>query len=197
MNTSFKTKYITKVAILSALSFLIMLLEFPLPLLPTFLKIDLSEIPVLLGTFALGPVAGIIIELVKNLIHLTITSTAGIGELANFLVGITYVIPAGLIYKYVKNKKGAFIALVFGTVSMTIFASLLNYYVFIPLYGIVLKFPADAIIGMGTQVNKNIVSLKTFITLAIAPFNIVKGVVVSILVLLMYKRLSPLLHNKV
>lgn len=100
-NTRNTTRYMAKVSILSALSFLIMLLEFPLPLLPAFLKIDLSEIPVLLGTFALGPLAGLAIELVKNLLHLTISSTAGIGELANFLVGSAFV------HKYSSGREDA------------------------------------------------------------------------------------------
>lgn len=190
------TRFITKVAILAALAAIIGIYETPIPLVPPFLKIDFSEIPVLIGTFALGPIAGIVIELIKNLLHLITTQTLGIGELANFLVGITFIIPAGLIYKKMKDRKGAIISLTMGIVSMTIFASLLNYYVFLPLYASVLKFPIDAVVGMGTQVNKNIVDAKSLIAFGIAPFNIFKGILISVLVMLMYKRISPLLRTK-
>jgi riboflavin transporter FmnP len=164
--------------------------------MPPFLKIDFSEIPVLLGTFALGPLAGVVIELIKNLLHLTVSTTAGIGDLANFIVGCAYIIPAGLIYKRMKSRNGALIGLLTGVISMTLVASIANYYIFIPLYGIVLKFPVDAIIGMGNSVNGLIVSLKSLIAFGIAPFNIIKGIVISAVVLAIYKKVSPLLHSK-
>lgn len=189
------TVYLTKVAILSALAFVIMMFEFPLPFIPAFLTIDLSEVPVLLGSFALGPLSAVLIELIKNVIHLSVTKTYGIGELANFLVGISFAVPAGLIYRKMKNKKGAVLSLSVGTLTMVAFASVLNYYVLVPLYGLVLKFPVEAIVGIGAEANKNITNLRMFIAYGIVPFNLIKGVVVSFVVILVYKKLSPLLHR--
>ncbi len=195
MSGSKHTSFIARIAILSALATVIMFFEFPLPLFPVFLKIDFSEIPALLAAFALGPWSAVMIELIKNLIHLPMSSTMGIGEVANFLVGSIFVIPVGLIYKRMKNKGGAVIALGTGILSMAVFASLLNYFALIPLYAAVLNFPVDAVVGMGTQANENIVGIKSLIAFGILPFNLIKGVVVSLIVTLMYKKLSPLLHT--
>ena len=191
----FKLRTITKVAILSSLACIIMFFEFPLPFIPTFLKIDFSEIPSILAAFSLGPLSAAAVELLKNLIHLLKTDTAGIGEMANFLVGCSYVVTAGIIYKFFKNRKGAYISLIISTLVMVIFASLLNYYVLLPLYAAVLHYPTQEVVGLGTAVNKNIVDVKTFIALAIAPFNAIKGIIVSIITLLVYKKLSPILHK--
>lgn len=195
MSGSKHTSFIARIAILSALATVIMFFEFPLPLFPVFLKIDFSEIPALLAAFALGPWSAVMIELIKNLIHLPMSSTMGIGEVANFLVGSIFVIPVGLIYKRMKNKGGAVIALGTGILSMAVFASLLNYFALIPLYAAVLNFPVDAVVGMGTQANEKIVGIKSLIAFGILPFNLIKGVVVSLIVTLMYKKLSPLLHT--
>ncbi len=195
LNVKKRTTYIAKVGILSALSFLIMFaLELPIPFIPPFLKLDFSGIPAMLAAFALGPLAAVIVVLIKSLLHLTISSTTGIGELSDFLIGITYLIPAGLIYKRMKSKKGAVISLIVGSISMTFFAAVLNYLLFIPLYGIVLNFPVNAVVGMGKKVNSLIVDLKTLIIFGIVPFNIVKSFIISAFVLIMYKRVSPILH---
>lgn len=186
---------ITKIAILSTLAFILMLFELPLPFMPPFLKIDVSEIPVLLATFALGPFSAVLVELLKNGLHLFRTSTMGVGELANFLVGAAFVVPVGIIYKMHKNRKGAFIGLAAGTLSMVVFASLFNYFALLPLYAKVLYFPTDAVIAMGTEVNKYVVDVKTFIAYAIVPFNLIKGIVLSLLTLIIYKKLSPILHK--
>ncbi|RCX16290.1 riboflavin transporter FmnP [Anaerobacterium chartisolvens] len=191
----YATAYITKIAILSAMAAVLMFLEFPIPFMPPFLKMDLSEIPVLLAAFSLGPASAVIIELIKNLIHVLTTQTAGIGELANFLVGIAFAVPAGIIYKRFMNRKGAGIALSVGSLSMVLFASVFNYFVLLPLYAAVLNFPIDAVVGLGRSVNGYIVDVKTFIAFGIAPFNLIKGIMVSIIVALVYKKLSPLLHK--
>lgn len=187
---------IVKVGILSALAAIIAVFEFMLPLLPPFLKLDFSEIPALLAAFSLGPASAALVELIKNLLHLFTTQTMGIGELANFLVGISYVIPVGIIYKYNKSRKGALTGLTAGTASMVAFASIFNYFILLPLYAKVLGFPTDAVVKMGTEINKHIVDVKTLIALGIVPFNLVKGVIISILVLLIYKRVSPILHYR-
>jgi riboflavin transporter len=187
---------IVKVGILSALAAIIAVFEFMLPLLPPFLKLDFSEIPALLAAFSLGPASAVLIELIKNILHLFSTQTVGIGELANFLVGISYVIPVGIIYKLDKSRKGALTALTAGTASMIIFSSIFNYFILLPLYAKVLHFPTDAVVKMGTAIDKYIVDVKSLIALGIVPFNLIKGVVISTIVILIYKRLSPILHYK-
>lgn len=188
-----KTNYIVKIALLSAVSAVIMFAEFLIPFMPGFLKMDLSEVPVLLGTFALGPVAGIAIELVKNLVHLASSITGGVGELANFLVGTAFVLPAGLIYQAKKDRKGALVGLIAGTLFMTSVAVVLNYYVLFPLYEKI--FSLNAIIEMAEKANPAISDLKSVVILGIIPFNLIKGFLVSVITMLIYKKLSPILHR--
>lgn len=191
----FQVRDTVKISIMAALSFLIMLIEFPLPMMPPFLQLDFSEIPALLVTFSMGPLGGIMVELIKNILHLFKTSTVGIGELANFLVGVFFIVPAGLIYKSNKNKKGAYIALFCGTISMTLFSIIFNYLVLLPLYATVLGFPTEAVVAMSGQVNGAIVDIKSLIVFGIAPFNFIKGIVIAFLVIIIYKRVSPILHK--
>jgi riboflavin transporter FmnP len=186
-------KNMTKISILSVIAFILMQLEFPVPIFPSFLKIDLSDLPALVGGFALGPIVGILIELFKNLMHLIQTSTSGVGELANFLVGVALVAPASLIYYRNKTKKNAIIGLLVGTIAMGIVGGLANYFILLPFYANVLKFPIDAIVEMGNLVNSNIVDLNSLIIYAIIPFNILKGIVLSVITMLIYKRISSLL----
>jgi len=189
-----ETKYITKVAILSAIAAIVMFIEAPLPMMPPFLKLDLSDVPALVGAFALGPVAGILIELVKNLIHVTMTQTGGAGEIANFIVGISFVAPAGLIYKYHKSFVGAIISLAAGGLFMALSSCVVNYYITIPFY-VKAGFPLDAIIGMCSQVNDKITNMRTLILMGILPFNLIKAIIVSAVTVLLYKRISPILHR--
>lgn len=193
MNRQSSVNLMVKIALLSVISFVIMFIEFPLPLFPPFLKIDLSDIGALIGAFAFGPVAGITIELLKNILHLMRTSTGGVGELANFLVGAALVAPAGFIYKKNKSMKTALIGLAVGTLVMGLVGAFANYYILIPFYENFM--PIDQIIGMAQAANSLIVDLKSYILYAVIPFNIIKGIVVSILTLLIYKRISPLLHS--
>jgi riboflavin transporter FmnP len=186
-------KNMTKISILSVIAFILMQLEFPVPLFPSFLKIDLSDLPALIGGFALGPIVGILIELFKNLMHLIQTSTSGVGELANFLVGIALVAPASMIYYRDKTKKNAIIGLFIGTIAMGVVGGLANYFILLPFYANVLKFPINAIVEMGNLVNNNIVDLNSLIFYAIIPFNILKGMVLSVITMLIYKRISSLL----
>jgi len=186
-----------KISLLSVIAFLIMYIELPLPMFPEFLKIDISDLPALLGAFALGPVAGVTIELFKNILHgLLATKTAFVGELANFLVGGVLVFISGYIYKAHKSKGGAIGGLLTGVVVMSIFAGVLNYFVILPLYETVLGFPITAVVGMGTLINHNITNLNSFIIWMIIPFNLLKGVIISVLTLALYKRVSPILHKE-
>ncbi len=186
--------YTTRIAILASAAAILMALELPVIFMPGFLKLDFSDIPAIIGAFALGPLAGSLIVLLKNLIHLTSTQTAGIGEMANLFVGTALVVPAAIIYKGKKNRTGAILALLTGTISMTLAAAALNYWVLIPLYQIALHLPPEAIVNMGRVANPLIIDIKTFIVFAIIPFNLFKGIVVSIIAMLVYKKVSPVLH---
>ena len=191
---STNTRYITKIGMLSAIAVILMFFEVPLPMMPIFLKLDASELPAIIGAFVFGPMAGVAIEFIKNLLHAVNTQTMGIGEIANFLVGVAFVLPAGYLYQRYHSHKGAAIALVAGTFSMMFFASLLNYFILLPVYQVVLHFPLDQIIQMGTVANPQIVDLKSFIALAIAPFNMIKGIVISFMTLVIYRKLFSVLE---
>ena len=196
-NNSRKTiNYVVKIAILAALSAVIMLLEFPLPFAPGFYKLDLSEAVILMGGFAMGPVAAAVIELIKNLINILLngTTTAFVGEFANFLTGCALVVPASLIYKYHKTLKGAIVSLAVGTFSLVIIGSTFNYFVLIPAFSSMYHIPLDEIVSMGSKLNPLVSDLKTLVVFAVAPFNIVKGVLCSLINLLLYKRVSKILH---
>lgn len=190
-------KTMTKIAILGVISFVFMLLDFPLWFTPPFLKFDISDLPSLIGAFALGPMAGVLVQLIKNLLKLLLagTNTAAVGELANFIVGSVFAYTAGLIYYREKTFKNAIIGLVVGVLSMTIVISVANYYIIIPFYSKAYGLPLEKIIAMSTAVNKYVVDLKTLIIYAVVPFNLLKGLVVSLLTVLLYKRISPILKN--
>lgn len=194
--TNTKLSKLVKVSLLSAMAFILMFLEFPIPFFPPFLKFDFGDIPALLGGFALGPLAGVAIELIKNIVHLIFqNNTGGIGELANFISGSAFVFSASLIYGKHKSKKRAAIGMLVGTIVMTIVASAGNYAVFLPLYEKILNFPIPAVVGMAAKVNSNIKDLNTLIIYCFVPFNILKGVVVSGITFLLYKRVSRILHK--
>jgi len=186
-----------KISLLAVMAFLLMYIELPIPIFPVFLTIDISDLPALLGAFALGPIAGVIVELFKNILHgLLAGKTDLVGELANFLVGSCLVLVSGYIYRARKSKGGAVIALVIGTMVMSVFAGLLNYFIVLPLYVKLAGYSIEGVVKMGTMINHNIKDLKSFIILSIIPFNILKGIVVSVVTLGLYKRVSPLLHKK-
>ena len=191
------TREIAIIGMLGAISIVLMLFEIPLPFAPSFYKLDLSEVPVLIGCFAIGPMAGVFIELIKILLNLLIngTITAGVGELANFLIGCAFCVPAGIIYRKKTTKKGAVIGLMSGTVIMTFLGCFINAYIMLPAYAKACSWPLDDIIAMGTEVNGNIVDLFTFVIFAVVPFNLLKGIVVSGVVLLIYKKISPIIKR--
>ena len=195
--STFSIRSLTVIGVLSAIAIVLMLFDIPLGFLPSFYKIDFSEVPVLIGSFALGPVAGVMIEFIKILLNLLIngTDTAGIGELANFFIGCYIVVPASIIYSRKKTKKGAVLGLIIGTLLLTIVGSLLNAYVLLPAYGAAFHMPIDRLIAMGTAINPSINSMSTFILLAVVPFNLLKGVLVSIITILLYKKLSPIIKG--
>ncbi len=189
------TNYLVKVAVLAAVARVVMFLEFPLPIFPAFLKLDFSDLIPLMGSLALGPVAGVLIEFLKCLIHLLNSSTGGVGDLANFIVGAAYVWAAGFYYQRHKNKVGAIVSLCLGTVTMIIAGAIVNYFITIPLYGVVMGWSEEAIVGMGSALIPAIHDKFTLILYAFCPFNLIKGILLTILSLLLYKPLSPLLHK--
>ena len=175
-----KTRTVTQIAMLGAIAGILMNLEFPLPFLaPTFYQLDFSEIPVLVGSFAMGPIAGVLIELVKILVHLVTkgSMTAGVGDVANFIFGCTFAVPAGLIYRYksVKSRKHAVIGMAVGTVLTAVVACFINAFVLLPAYGKAFGMPVEAFIEMGSAVHSSVNNLLTFAAMIIFPFNIFKG----------------------
>jgi riboflavin transporter FmnP len=191
-------RYMAKIGVLTAMAFVLMLLEFPLPFLaPPFYKLDFSEIAVLMGSFALGPMAGVLIELLKNLLNLIFegTTTNFVGEFANFVTGCAFVLPAAFLYRYRKSIKGALVGLAIGTLTLGVFGALLNYFFLIPAFSQIYGLPLETIIGMGTAVNPLIGDLRTLVVIAVLPFNIVKGLACSLVTFLLYKHVSPILHK--
>ena len=182
-------------AILTAMAVLLMYLEIPLPFMPVFLKFDFAELPVLIGAFALGPVWGIVIELLKNLIHLPVTQTMGIGELSNFITGVIYVGTAGLIYHKFRTKKGAAISMVISTIVLAIVAIPVNAFITLPLYGSAMGFPLEAIIGMSAGVNPLVKDKITLLLAVFVPFNLFKGTVVGLITFFVYKPISKLINK--
>ena len=191
LNTARTVSYI---AMFSAIAAVLMLIEIPLFFAPSFYEIDLSEIPILICTFYLGPVAGVVSEFLKILLKLMIkgTSTAFVGDFANFFVGCALVLPASIIYHAKKTRKMAIIGLITGTAVMTIFGSFFNAVYMLPKFSQLFGLPMDVIIGMGTAVNGAINSVSTLVLFAVVPFNLLKGVLVSFLTLLLYKRVEKL-----
>lgn len=191
------TREITTIGMLGAIATILMLFEIPLPFAPPFYEIDFSEVPVLIGCFAMGPLAGALIELVKILLNFIIngTATAGVGEIANFCIGCAFCLPAALIYRSKKTKKGAIISLTTGTLVMTFLGCFINAYVMLPTYAKAFQMPIDAIVAMGTKVNAGITDLFTFVMFAVVPFNLLKGILVSVVVLLIYKKISPIIKR--
>lgn len=198
-NAAVKTKVnvrtLVQIGMLSALAIILMQFEIPLPFAPAFYKIDFSEVPVLVGCFSMGPFAGILIELIKVILNLAIkgTMTMGIGDAANFLIGCAFCVPAALIYQKKHTKSGATAGMAVGTVCMTVIGCVLNAYILLPVYAKAFEMPLDSLIAMGTEVNSAIDGLMAFVLLAVAPFNLLKGILVSLIVLFVYKKIRQVL----
>ncbi len=191
------TRKIALIGVFSAIAFLLMLLEFPVPFAPAFYELDFSEIPVLVGAFAFGPVAGVMIEFCKILLKLVFkgTTTAFVGDLANFVIGCSFILPASILYLNKKTKKVAMISSITGTACMTVFGTAFNGIYLLPKFAQLYGMPLDAIIGMGTAINPAINSVATLVIFAVAPLNVLKGGSVSFITMLVYKKLSPILKE--
>ncbi|MDO4288482.1 MAG: ECF transporter S component [Eubacterium sp.] len=184
---------LTVAAMLSAIAFLLAFIEIPVPLSPSFARMDLSDFPALIGAFAFGPVVGVAIEFVKNALQLFSTSTGGVGELANFLMGGAYVFAAGLIYKLDKTKKMAWIAIVLASVIMGIVAAVTNYFILLPLFENFM--PVDKLIASFGEFIPFIQTKLDVVLYNAFPFNLLKGLIIGIFTMLVYKKLSPVLKG--
>lgn len=203
---SIKIRRMIIIAMLSAIAVVLMLFEFPIGFLPGFYKLDFSELPVIIGAFTLGPVAGLTIELIKITLNLFIhgTSSVFVGEFANFLIGSSFVIPSSFLYMLRRNRKNAIVGLSIGTIVATFVGGILNAFVLLPKYAqlmgpnMQLSYgqTMDYLIGEGTKVNSSIQSLSSFILLGVTPFNIIKYGVVSIVTVIIYKKISRILKVK-
>lgn len=187
-------RYMTVTAMLSAVAFALMFFEFRIPfLVPSFIQMDLSELPALIGAFAMGPWYGVIICLIKNLIHLLITTTGGVGELSNFILGAAFVLPAGLIYQRKKTKKNAVIGSVLGAAFMALLSVASNYFIVYPVYTAFL--PMDTILAMYQEILPSADTLLKCLVIFNMPFTFVKGMLSVIITLLIYKHISPIIKG--
>ena len=193
------THNLTVAAMLSAVAFILMFIEFPIPMLiPSFVKMDFSDLPALLGAFALGPVYGVIISFMKNLLHIVIkgTSTACVGELSNFILGAIFSAVAGYLYKHHKSRKTAIIGAVAGAVAMGVLSVPSNYFVVYPAYVQFYHMPLEAILGMYQAILPSANSLIKCLIIFNMPFTLVKGLLDALICMLIYKPLSPILHGR-
>ena len=190
------TKTIAKVGVLSAIAYVLMFISVPLPIFPSFLKIDLSDIPAIFGGMSLGPMAGLAIVIVKNFLQgITASTTGGVGEFANIIIGGSYVLIICLCYRKFKSTKSVLTGGLVGIVAMTIIGCIMNYYIMMPLYATVYGMPMDAIIQMGTVINPKVTDLYTFVIWMIAPFNIVKAGLMTIVTLPLFKKMEKILSK--
>ncbi|MBQ9975309.1 MAG: ECF transporter S component [Clostridia bacterium] len=184
---------ITVVALFAALSSVLMFLSFNIPIVPSYLKIDFSDLPALLASFSLGPLYGVVVSLIKNLINVTFTTTGGVGELSNFLLSATFVFVAGLIYKKNRNKKFAYIGAVCGLLAATFVSYFTNTYLVYPFYEKVM--PINVIIGMSSAIIPSVDSVSDVILIFNVPFTFFKGFLNTVLTFLIYKRVSPIIQS--
>ena len=193
-STRYTARYMTVTAMLSAVAFILMFFDFSVPVMPSFIKMDLSDLPELIGAFAMGPVCGVLVALIKNLLHLTISSTGGVGELSNFLLGAAFVLPAGLIYKSKKTKTRALAGAVAGAVIMGVFSIVSNYFMVYPFY---YNFMAEeAILAAYQAILPGMKSILQCLICFNMPFTMVKGLISVAITMLVYKPLSPILKGR-
>ncbi len=179
---------------LSAIAFILMFMEFSVPFMPAFIKMDLSELPALLGAFAFGPYCGVLICLIKNLLHLLMTTTGGVGELSNFILGAAFVLPAGLLYRHKKTKGTAALGAFLGCICMALISIPSNYYVVYPVYYNFLS--KEAILAAYQAIVPSVETILQSLIFFNAPFNLLKGLLNLLIAMLIYKPLSPVLKGR-
>lgn len=186
-------RYFTVTAMLSAVAFILMFLEFAVPFMPPFIKMDLSELPALIGSFAMGPLCGVLICLIKNLLHLMVSTTGGVGELSNFLLGVVFVLPAGMIYRHKKSKNNAIAGSLIGAVVMGLFSIVSNYFFVYPVY---YKFmPEEAVLSAYQLILPSMKSILECLVCFNMPFTIIKGLFSVAITFVIYKHISPILKG--
>lgn len=186
-------RYLTVTAMLSAVAYILMFLDFSVPFMPAFIKMDLSELPALIGSFAMGPVCGIVVCLIKNVLHLFITTTGGVGELSNFILGVAFVLPAGLIYRHKKSRKSALIGSLAGAVVMGVFSIISNYYLVYPVYYNFM--PEKTVLNAYQALIPSMKSILQSLVCFNMPFTIIKGLFSVVITFLIYKHISPILKG--
>ena len=192
-NTVSRTRKITVTAMLSALAFVLQFLEFGIPIMPSFIKLDFSDLPALIGAFALGPVSGVMIELVKNVLHLFVTSSGGVGEISNFVLGALFVLPAGVIYQRNKSRKTALIGSLVGAVLSSCLSVVTNYFFVYPVYTAFM--PMETIVAMYQAIRPSTKNLLEALIVFNVPFTFVKEMISVVITFLIYKRISPILKG--
>lgn len=186
-------RYLTVTAMLSAVAYILMFLDFSVPFMPAFIKMDLSELPALIGSFAMGPVCGVVVCLIKNVLHLFITTTGGVGELSNFILGVAFVLPAGLIYRHKKSRKSALIGSLAGAVVMGVFSIISNYYLVYPVYYNFM--PEETVLNAYQALIPSMKSILQSLVCFNMPFTIIKGLFSVVITFLTYKHISPILKG--
>ena len=187
-------RYLTVTAMLSAVAYILMFLDFSVPFMPGFIKMDLSELPALIGSFSMGPLCGVMICLVKNVLHLFITTTGGVGELSNFILGVAFVLPAGLIYKHKKTRKTALAGSLLGAVIMAVFSVVSNYFLVYPVYYNFMS--EDRILAAYQLILPSMKSILQCLICFNMPFTFVKGLFSVVITFLVYKHISPILKGR-
>lgn len=187
-------RYLTVTAMLTAIAYILMFFDFSIPfIMPSFIKMDLSELPALIGSFAMGPVCGVIVCLLKNVLHLTISTTGGVGELSNFILGVAFVVPAGLIYKFKKSRKSALMGSLLGAVVMGVFSIVSNYYLVYPFYYNFM--PEETVLAAYQAILPQMKSILECLVCFNLPFTVVKGLFSVVITFLIYKHISPILKG--
>ena len=187
-------RYMTVTALLSAVAFVLQFFEFPIPLMPSFIKMDFSDLPELIGAFAMGPASGVAIALIKNLLHLPLSQTGGVGELCNFLLGASFALPAGLVYKFHKTKNGAIAGAFCGALTMAVLSFPINYFITYPFYE--LMMPREVIVAAYQAILPSVTSLAQCLLVFNVPFTLFKALCSVAVTMLIYKKLSPILHGQ-
>ncbi len=198
MNTrsGITVRYLTVTAMLSAVAFVLQFLEFAVPFMPRFIKLDLSDLPALIGGFAMGPLCGVLIELIKNILHMPLSQTGFIGEACNFILGACYVLPAGLLYKHHKTKKVAVESSILGAICMALLSFPINLWIIYPFYiAVFFGGSTETCVGMYQTILPSVSELWQCLLIFNVPFTFVKAMISVVITLLIYKRISPILKG--
>ena len=195
MQKKVNVRTLAMTAILGAVATVLMFISFSLPIIPSFVKLDFSELPALIAAFTMGPVSGAVVCLIKNLVNLPFTSTGGVGELCNFLMGVTFVVPAGLIYKYRKDRVGAVVGSFVGALVMAILSLPINFFISYPAYAVFFNMTTDKVMAMYQAILPWVKTLPQALLIFNMPFTFVKAMCSVLITFVIYKRISPLIKG--